>query len=247
MARRKHPALYHSAALACLACCAFALGQEQFPPDYPPPPQSAQQQSPKPSVAQPSSQPAAAPAAVAPTVPSSLLDHPANPAKVSLASGKLSVEANNSNLSEILQQISDASGMKVDGLQGSGRANPRVFGSYGPGAPRDVLSELLDGAGYNVLMLGVTSSGAPRELSLSVRPTGAAPAQPQGNVANNNDSDDEIQPTQYPDEPQNFSPDQGPPEARNGVRTPQQMLRQLQRMQQQQEQQQQQQQNDQQN
>jgi len=158
---------------------------------------------------------------------------------VNLTSGKLTVRANNSSLSEILHEISKTSGMKVEGLQTSG-GGQRIFGIYGPGAPRDVLSELLDGAGYNVLMLGVTSSGAPRELALTVRSNGtAAPtAQPQPDNANqNDDSEGDAEPTQYPDEnQQNVAP---PPALPEGRRTPQQMLEELQRQRQQQQEQQQ--------
>lgn len=147
------------------------------------------------------------------------------------------MRANNSSLSEILHDISQASGMKVEGLQKSG-GDQRIFGIYGPGAPRDVLSELLAGAGYNVLMLGVTSSGAPRELALTVRPTGGAPAaqaQPNNSI-HNDDGEDDVEPTQYPDErQQNIAPPPGLPEGR---RTPQQLLQELQRQRQQQQDQQ---------
>lgn len=182
-------------------------------------------------------------APAAPTQAASLLDHPAQAAKVNLAEGKLSVQANNSSLSAILHQISHASGMKIEGLQ-AGRPDQRVFGSYGPGAPPEVLSELLDGAGYNVLMLGRTSSGAPKELALTPRSgAGAVGTQPQPNNNAQQDNEDngeeDVEPTQYPDDnqpQQNYIPPPGPPEMR---RTPQQMLEELQRMRQQQQQQQQ--------
>ncbi len=53
--------------------------------------------------------------------------------------------------------------MKIDGLG----SDERVFGSFGPGAPRDVLADLLDGTAYNLVLLGDLSNGAPRELILS--------------------------------------------------------------------------------
>jgi hypothetical protein len=238
MARKKHLAVIPSAAMACLAFCACGFGQE-FPPDIPPP-QRVQENSAisSPSKTQ-SSQPTTTPApSTPPAGPSSLLDHPPQPAKVTLGSGKLTVQADNSSLSDILHQISRASGMKVEGLQTSGSGGQRVFGSYGPGAPRDVLSELLDGAGYNVLMLGATSSGAPRELALTVRPTGAAPAaQPQpGNLNQNDDSEGDVDNTQYPEDRQQIvAPPPGTPEMR---RTPQQMLQDLERQRQEQQNQQ---------
>ncbi len=57
----------------------------------------------------------------------------------------------------------------------------RIFGAYGPGPARDVLSQLLDGSGYNVLMIGDQGQGTPRRIVLSARPAG--PAQPSGNPA----------------------------------------------------------------
>lgn len=204
----------------------------------------------KPSPAVPAGSDAAANASAntpsSPGTAPSLLDHPAERAKVDLNAGKLTVQAANSSLSDILRQVSKASGMKIEGLQPG--KDQRVFGIYGPGTPRDVLSDLLDGSGYNVMMLGQMPSGVPRQLALTARTVpGAAPNPPQQAATDNSqdDSQDDAQPTQYPDDQQNnYAPPQGPPEMRNGLRTPQQILQELQRMhQQQQEQQQQDQQN----
>src|ERR1700756_3740788 len=134
----------------------------------------------------------------------SLLDHPAERAKVDLNAGKLTVQAANSSLSDILRQVSKASGMKIEGLQAG--KDQRVFGIYGPGTPRDVLSDLLNGSGYNVMMLGQMPSGVPRQLALSARTApGAAPNPPQVGATDNSQDDrqDDAQPTQYPDDQQN--------------------------------------------
>ena len=58
----------------------------------------------------------------------------------------------------------------------------RVFGKYGPGPACDVLSELLEGSGYNVLMIGGRDTSAPLKIILSVR--SAAGAQTAGNRTN---------------------------------------------------------------
>lgn len=182
------------------------------------------------------------PTPASPAISSSLLDRPAQQAKIRLASGKLTVQADNSTLSEILHQVSQAGGMKIEGLQKSASADQRIFGSYGPGAPREVLSELLDGSGFNVMMLGETTSGVPRELALtsqSLAAPGALGAQPQPSTpSQDEDNDNEIEPTQYPDErQQNLNPPSAPPEMRDGARTPQQLLQELQRIRRQQQQQ----------
>ena len=48
-------------------------------------------------------------------------------------------------------------------------ADERIFGTYGPGPARDVLSQLLDGSGYNVLMVGDRGAGTPRRIVLTIR------------------------------------------------------------------------------
>jgi hypothetical protein len=178
----------------------------------------------------------------APTAPS-LLDKPAQPAKVTLNGGLLAVNADNSSLTEILHQLATTSGMSIDGLD----KDSRVFGTYGPGNPRDILSSLLDGAGYNVMMVGSTDAGAPRELILSERTrativnqqASAAPAEEEQDDAplpNNNPpaGDPSVQTRQVP--PVQQQNQNGTPRSSN------QMLQDLLRRQQQDQQQQQQQQ-----
>jgi hypothetical protein len=239
MAQTRHLAASWLTALACLAFCAYGVGQTGRPP-YRQSAQADQAQPQKPSPALASSSPSTSPLPPPSTATApSLLDHPAQPAKVTLASGKLTVQADNSSLSGILHQVSEASGMKVEGLQAGSNGDQRIFGNYGPAAPRDVLSELLNGSGFNVIMLGETSAGLPRELTLTPRSSGGV-LNPQPNSANamrNDDNDEPIQATQYPDE-QEPVPQQVAPGAPNRVRTPPEMLQELQRMRDQQQQQQ---------
>ncbi len=85
------------------------------------------------------------------------------PARVVLRNGYLTVEADNSDLRQILQSVAGVTGMII----GGDIRSSRVYGVYGPRSPRDVLTELLAGSGYNFIMIGVSSNGAPRELLLS--------------------------------------------------------------------------------
>jgi len=87
------------------------------------------------------------------------------PATVSLHDGILKVEASNSDLSQILQDLADRSGMIIKGL----RKGPQIFGIYGPAKPREVLSELLVGTGYNFVFVGGATDGPPRELILTAQ------------------------------------------------------------------------------
>ena len=127
-----------------------------------------------------------------------LPDWPANdrPAEASVVwdSHGLRIDAENSSLEQILRDFSTATGAKVDGMA----ADERVFGSYGPGQARDVLSQLLQGSGYNVIMIGDQGQGAPRQIVLSMRQAGGA--QPAANnPANSNDDDAD---TEEPPPPQ---------------------------------------------
>jgi hypothetical protein len=153
-----------------------------------------------------------------------MLQQPAQVAEIVFAGDTLSIHADNSSLAAILREFSARSGMQVEGLGG----DERVFGSFGPGAPRDVLADLLNGTAYNLVLLGDLSNGAPRELVLT--PTtrgGGAPAaagpllNPDEAVSNDQENADVPPPPDVP------SP--GTPPA-PGVRTPQQLFEQLQRM-----------------
>lgn len=85
------------------------------------------------------------------------------PARLFLSNGELTVEANNSDLAQILHDLARVSGMTISGLNNG----PRIFGVYGPGNSRDVLAALLAGAGYNFIMVGGAPKATPRELLLT--------------------------------------------------------------------------------
>ena len=91
------------------------------------------------------------------------------PATVHWDGHVLSVVANNSSLQQVVQAVSAETHIPVTGLA----SDSRLFGSYGPGAPRQVLGELLEGSGYNVLMIGGSQSGIPERVELSARGTGS--------------------------------------------------------------------------
>jgi hypothetical protein len=126
----------------------------------------------------PHAQPASPPAAATPSGAA------AAPATITLANGKLSVSAQNSDLNSILQEIAHTSGMAIDGLGKS----TRVFGVYGPGNPRDVLADLLAGSGYNFLLLGGDNGNAPTRLVLTAQ--SAAPPAPANAATASGESDD---------------------------------------------------------
>jgi hypothetical protein len=186
-------------------------------------------------------QPQPAPVAEVVAQPTPVLLQPAKKAEVSVTQAGISVQADNSNLSQVLHDISSATGMKVEGLA----HDERIFGNYGPAAPRDLLTTLLYGAGYNVLMVGEIADGAPRQLILSQRTGGtaapaAAPA--QGNAEEDEPEPDPGEGQEIEQAPVQAQPPPPPMQRFNStpgseVRTPQQLLEQLQRMHQDQSQQ----------
>jgi hypothetical protein len=214
----------------------------------------------KPAPATPLSQAmAAAPAPPAPPPPP---DWPANdkpvPATVVWDSHGLRIEATNSSLEQILNDVSTDTGAKVEGMQ----SDERIFGTYGPGPANEVLSQLLNGSGYNVLMIGDQGEGTPRQIVLSTPSTGA-PAQARNDRPTNNSEEDleaeqeireqELQQQQILQQEilqrqQQQQQQNEPPNIRNGFqppmqpgqppRTPQQIMQQMQQEQQQQQQQQ---------
>lgn len=185
--------------------------------------------------------PEAAPETPAPTgTPrNSLLQQAPQPAEISILPHSLAIKANNSALSAILHEISSSTGMKIDGLGN----DERVFGNYGPGDAREVLLALLQGSGYNVLMVGDVTGGAPRQLSLTQRTmtttsTGSSVAKNTNNDDDSDDSDQDVQQIQQPEPPQpmnqpspgGIGSEGGGPQQRN----PQEIIQDLQRLRQQQ-------------
>ena len=131
------------------------------------------------------------------------------PAKITWDSHGLTIDANNSSLDEIITDVAAATGAKLEGKTG----DERIFGTYGPGPARDVITELLDGTAYNVLMAGDQGQGTPREIVISNRPTGPAPV---NNGQNNAQEDVEYEqpqpmapiPVMHGNFPQGMPPEQ---------------------------------------
>jgi hypothetical protein len=169
--------------------------------------------------------------------------------------GQLTVLAENSSLNQILRDVARQTGMKITG----GVADQRVYGKYGPAPTAEILAELLDGTGIN-MMLRETVSSAPAELILTPRLGGPSPPDPDA-ARENADRDDpgEVAPAPVSQSPRTpwadylpggetvpgqpahpppagvYIPPPPPPvpvKSPNGVATPQQIYQQLQQMQQ---------------
>lgn len=178
--------------------------------------------------AQPLSSPSASAAAAAHVdsgtdLPASLLDQPAQPAKVEFSGKSLSIQADNSSLGAILREVASKTGMQLQGFQ----QDERVFGSFGPGTPQEVLDDLLNGTPYDLMMVGDLSNGAPRQLILSsATPGGPTPPSPQEIAAQQREYAPPPSPVRMPETVRQMPPNTNPQK----VRTPQEILQELQQM-----------------
>lgn len=182
---------------------------------------------------------------------------PSSPPEVNYQHGQLTITARNSTMSDVLNAVKQKTGAAVDM---PAVTSERVVGQFGPGAPRDVLAQLLNGSHYDYVLMGSPADpGALKKIVLTARVNGPEPTPPtQPQVGANqslpavpdvdteqtsDDNSTEVQPDmpqapeQAPEE--EAQPDQEP--AQSGqpvVKTPEQLLRELQQQQQQQQQQQ---------
>jgi len=144
--------------------------------------------------------------------------------------------------------------MKITG----GVTDERVFGHYGPAPPAQILAELLDGTGSNMILVQ-RDAATPSELILTPRQGGPSPPNPNAHAFDDRSERPErpeppepppaqavqpepvpapngppVNPTTNPGAPAGTNP--ANPESPNGVKTPQQIYEQLQRLRSQQQQ-----------
>ena len=194
-------------------------------PDQTNPPAQAARPAPRAPASPVPAQPVPSPQAASPvaqTAPS-MLQQPAGEAQVNFTGDTLSIRADNSSLSAILHQVAGKSGMQIEGLSG----DERVFGTFGPAAPRDVLADLLNGTPYNLVLLGDVGDGAPRELILTPA-THAGAAAPPPATATADEASNEPEAAEVPPPPPEAPP--AGPAPTPGIKTPQQLFEQLQKM-----------------
>jgi len=168
---------------------------------------------------------------------------PANPPRISFANGAMTVKADNSSMSEILSGIERATGAHLEGAQPD---SERVFGTFGPGTPREVLDSLLTGSRYDFILLdAVEDPGRLQRIILSQHgaSSGAVAAnQPRPNSSGEQQEVEEEPPQPVP-EPQPAVAQPNPPGPQQQqqppgtqqVKTPEQLLQELQRLRQQQQ------------
>ena len=186
---------------------------------------------------------------------------PPTPPQVRLQNGELTINAQNSTLSQVLRAVQSQTGASIDMPSGAG--TERVVAQIGPGEPRDVLRTLLNGSRFDYVILGVTGnpgaiskvlltprqsgSGAATTTAQNNSPQSAQPEQDEGPIVESEAEYQNNNPEPPPPPPGGFRrpmvpfqpPDQqngASAEQQNGGKTPEQLMQELQQLQQQQQQ-----------
>ncbi|HTU43158.1 MAG TPA: hypothetical protein VMF10_15725 [Candidatus Aquilonibacter sp.] len=169
---------------------------------------------------------------------------PAVAPEVHFQNGLLTITAANSTLGDILRAVRNQTAAEIDV---PGNANERVAVHLGPAPPREVVAELLNGSHFNYILLGSPENASTLMRVVLVAKTG--PDNPEPNAqANAASAPETAKPADDADAADNTvdeSVDQAATEADEtppdepGVKTPQQMLQEMQQRQLQMQQQQQ--------
>jgi len=177
---------------------------------------------------------------------------PAVAPQVSYQSGQLTILAPNSNLGDILRAVRKQTGAE---MEIPANANERVVTQLGPGPAREVIVELLNGSRFNYVLLGspgdsnvltrvvlVPKTGGdaagqnPQNQQQASDQTGIV-AEPQPDVANaqsetpEGEAAEENSAEDNSDQTAAEAEQPAPPPDQPGVKTPQQMLQEMQQRQ----------------
>jgi hypothetical protein len=180
------------------------------------------------------------------------------PPNVSFQAGQLSIQSNNATLAQVLRSVQAKTGASFE-IPASAN-NDRVVAQLGPGQPRDVLAALLNGSKFNYIILGSSDQpGSVQKVILTPRQnipttTNTAQNRPTPQAQEPQPDEDYTPPEPVEDnsanqpQPGAFRPGANGPipgsqndaqenngQQQQGVKTPEQLLQELQRMQQQQQ------------
>lgn len=181
------------------------------------------------------------PAPAPPPPPPTPEQMPAVPPQVHYSQGQLTIVAENSTLADILRAVRAQTGAAVEVPP---NATERVVTHLGPGPARDVLAALLNGSHFNYVMLGSAAHpDSVDRLILTSKAGGVPEPPPPAAVAQSNNEgqmddpgpqgvDISEQPVDNPAGDSGNEENQGqPPDGQQQVKTPEQLLRELQQQQ----------------
>src|SRR5947207_7230032 len=102
---------------------------------------------------------------------------PSSPPEVNYQGGQLVIVARNSTMGDVLNAVKQKTGASVEMPASS---SERVVGRFGPGAPRDVMAQLLNGSHFDYVLLGSPADpGALKKVLLMARVSAPQPQQQQ--------------------------------------------------------------------
>ena len=129
-----------------------------------------------------------------------------HPPNIRFANGLLSIEANNSVLTDILFEVGSKTGAEIQMPPWSDAGREHVVAKLGPGNPRDVIAALLHGSSFNYVI--VESPQGLQQLILTPKPDW--PGGPGGDQAGQQTADQpptaEAPPTEAPPAPEGTPP-----------------------------------------
>jgi len=131
---------------------------------------------------------------------------PAVAPQVSYQNGQLTILARNSTLSDILRAVKAKTGADVDF---PGNATERVVGQFGPGESRDVVASLLNGSHFNYVMMASETNPNQLKTLILTSKTGSATevAQAAPNAPQQPEPAQQIQAQEQPDQTEEFVDD----------------------------------------
>jgi hypothetical protein len=155
-----------------------------------------------------------------PLAPPTLEQMSPTPPRVTYQNGSLTIDAQNSTLSQVLRAVQAQTGASVE--MPSSAANERVMIQVGPGRPRDILNTLLNGSKFNYIILGmIDNPGGVQKVILTTRQNAPATV----NTAQNNAPGQGQAQYQPPEEPQDEEMPLPESEADNPPQSPQPVQR----------------------
>ena len=177
----------------------------------------------------------------APVAPALLPEQtPPTPPQVTYGNGLLTIVASNSTLAEILQAVAAQTGAMLDAP--ATLTSQRVAARLGPGPPRDVVADLLEGLDFivmgakndpdalgNIIVTPTAGPEPPGARALQPPP----PPEPEPAAAS-----EPTPPTPPAEQPAANTPSQPAPQGPPPVKTPEQLLEELRKQQEEQQQQQ---------
>jgi hypothetical protein len=212
-------------------------------------------QPPQPNNAAANPQQPLVPATPASTPASTPANMPAQPAQVTYQDGLLAIHAENSTLADVLTQIQSKTGAQIQVPPGA--STERVVIQEGPAPTRAVLDSLLHGSGFDYIIVGSTQD--PQSIQrvvltphVATASTTAPPpaysarrSQPAPDIQNDDDNTSEqptmpvppgpprpgVQPPQPGQPGQQSQPGQETNPSSGGIKSPEQLLQELQQIQ----------------